>query len=174
MSNLFHTTNSSSKPLPPVGLAVASGLGVDNFNHMLKRFLISYPNLGMPSSSTPGLPHPLPIASAMTQRPVILTFLVLILLRSRTISLSKDAIQVLRNAVASITNFGPWREKVDSEELDRVLQQVYIDEPDGSKTLLVPYRERIVKVCFMVSSRLIRLNQKGVHSRDTQIQICCR
>jgi ATP-binding cassette subfamily D (ALD) long-chain fatty acid import protein len=79
----------------------------------------------------------------MTHRPVILAFLVLILLRSRTISLTKDTARVLWNA---ITIFGPRRDKADPEELDRVLQRVYIDEPDGSKTLLVPYRERIVKV----------------------------
>lgn len=84
----------------------------------------------------------------MARRPLILAFFVLILLRSRSISLSKDALHLLRNSFTSSTNLGPSRAKVDQEELDRVLQQVYIDEPDGSKTLLVPYRERIVKVCL--------------------------
>ena len=64
--------------------------------------------------------------------------------------MSKDAIASLRQATQHLTNNFQIRRKLTKEELAKVLQQVYIDEPDGSQTLLVPYRERVVKVCFVV------------------------
>jgi len=92
------------------------------------------------------LPHPLPIPPSLARRPVVIAFLLLILLRSRTITLSKDVLHGLRRAFTSLTKVASWKENVGPEELAKVLQQVYIDEPDGSKTLLVPYRGRVVKV----------------------------
>ncbi|KDR76478.1 hypothetical protein GALMADRAFT_67361 [Galerina marginata CBS 339.88] len=89
--------------------------------------------------------RPLPLPAKLTRRPVVLAFLVLILLRSRTISLSKDAIESLRKSTQYLTNLQRQR-KLTPEQLAKVLQQVYVDEPDGSQTLLVPYRERVVKV----------------------------
>jgi len=76
---------------------------------------------------------------------VVLAFLVLLLLRSRTLSLTKGAIAALRQGTHYLSTFQRKR-KLTKEELARVLQQVYIDEPDGSQSLLVPYRERVVKV----------------------------
>ncbi len=101
------------------------------------------------------LPHPLPIPPSLARRPVVLAFLVLILLRSRTVTLSKNAVISLRNAFTSLTHFGSWKERANPEDLAKVLQQVYIDESDGSKTLLVPYRERIVKARSLFMSHSI-------------------
>ena len=89
--------------------------------------------------------HPLPVPPSLAKRPVVLAFFVLLLLRSRTLSLSKVAIATLREGTQYLSTFRRKR-KLTKEELARVLQQVYIDEPDGSQTLLVPYRERVVKV----------------------------
>ena len=104
-------------------------------------------------------------------RPLILAFIVVILLRSRSISLSKHALDLLRNVLASSTNLGPSKAKVDQEELDGVLQQVYIDEPDGSKTLLVPYRERIVMVCLHQYYPCNTSLPKGYNPTNSQLQV---
>ncbi|KAF8190182.1 ATP-binding cassette transporter [Pholiota molesta] len=89
--------------------------------------------------------RPLPLPPQLTQQPVVLAFLVLILLRSRTITLSKDAIQLLRRRAQELLAFKS-KTKLTKDELEKVLQQMYVDEEDGSHTLLVPYRERVVKV----------------------------
>jgi len=94
------------------------------------------------------LPHPLPVSSSLNRRPIILAFFVLLLLRSRAVTLSKDALTSLRNSITNLTSIRAKKRKLTPDELAKVLQQVYIDEPDGSKTLLVPYRERVVKVRF--------------------------
>ncbi len=99
----------------------------------------------MPSSSNHLLPHALPIPPSLARRPAVIAFLVLILLRSRAITFSKDVLHGLQRAFTSLTKLTSWKENVSPEELAKVLQQVYIDEFDGSKTLLVPYRGRIVK-----------------------------
>lgn len=44
----------------------------------------------------------------------------------------------LRNATAG--------KRLSAAELTAVLQQIYIKERDGSKTLLAPYRNRLAKV----------------------------
>ncbi|PPQ82537.1 hypothetical protein CVT25_007146 [Psilocybe cyanescens] len=88
---------------------------------------------------------PLPLPAHFTRRPIVLAFLVLLLLRSRTLNLSKDALAALRRSTQYLTRLQLQR-KLTPDELARVLQQVYVEEPDGSQTLLVPYRERIVKV----------------------------
>lgn len=96
--------------------------------------------------SRPIIPsRPLPFPPQLTQQPVVLAFLVLILLRSRTITLSKDAVQLLRRKAQELLAF-KRKTKLTKDELEKVLQQVYVDEEDGSHTLLVPYRERMVKV----------------------------
>ncbi|KAF8970375.1 ABC transporter transmembrane region 2-domain-containing protein [Flammula alnicola] len=89
--------------------------------------------------------HPLPLPPRLTQRPVVLAFLILVLLRSRTFTLPKDVIQSLRQKVQHLTTL-KLKRKLTKDELAKVLQQVYIDEADGSHTLLVPYRERMIKV----------------------------
>ena len=108
----------------------------------------------MVSPSKPIFPiHPLPLPPNLSKRPVVLVFLVLLLLRSRALSLPKDAIASLRRGKSYLTNF-QRRRKLTKEELAKVLQQVYIDEPDGSQTLLVPYRERVVKVRDVIRTNL--------------------
>lgn len=89
--------------------------------------------------------HPLPVPPSLTKRPVVLSFFILLLLRSRTLSLTKGAIATLREGTQYLSTFQRKR-KLTKEELAKALQQVYIDEPDGSQSLLVPYRERVVKV----------------------------
>ncbi|KIM36688.1 hypothetical protein M413DRAFT_449030 [Hebeloma cylindrosporum] len=100
----------------------------------------------MVSFSRPIFPtHPLPVPPSLTKRPVVLAFLVLLLLRSRALCLTKGTITTIREGAQYLTTFQRKR-KFTKEELTKVLQQVYIDEPDGSQSLLVPYRERVVKV----------------------------
>lgn len=67
------------------------------------------------------------------------------LLRSRLISIPKDLVERLR-AVTSGT-------KLDAQELLSVLQQIYVTEEDGSKTLLVPYQDRVSKVPIHPTSK---------------------
>ncbi|KAH9918757.1 ABC transporter transmembrane region 2-domain-containing protein [Epithele typhae] len=64
-------------------------------------------------------------------------FTLLLLLRNRTLKLPGTLLSRLKR-VAS-------RNEITQEELAQALQQVYVDEPDGSKTLLVPYQGRISK-----------------------------
>ncbi|KAF9527631.1 ABC transporter transmembrane region 2-domain-containing protein [Crepidotus variabilis] len=88
-------------------------------------------------------------------------FLLILLLRSRAITLPVTIIFWIKDYIASLGSLsslssiipglglGGSKKKdkeVSSDELARVLQQVYVQEEDGSKTLLVPYRERIVRV----------------------------
>jgi len=128
--------------------------------------------LRMVLPSKPILPmHPLPLPPSLTKRPVVLVFLVLLLLRSRALTLSKDGLASLRRGTPYLTNF-QRRQKLTTEELAKVLQQVYIDEPDGSQTLLVPYRERVVKVRDLIRTNLstsrripILLKSNYIHPR---------
>lgn len=69
---------------------------------------------------------------------VLVALFTLLLLRGRIADLPKAVLARLRSVAA--------RPEVSQEELAQALQQVYIDEPDGSKTLLVPYKGRISKV----------------------------
>ncbi|KAJ3519840.1 hypothetical protein NM688_g9243 [Phlebia brevispora] len=80
----------------------------------------------------------LPPAAARHRKPIALSLAVLLLLRSSLLKLPKDAIRQLVN--------GSSNNKLSPEELAQALQQVYVDEGDGSKTLLVPYREGVSKV----------------------------
>ncbi|KAJ3936183.1 MAG: ABC transporter transmembrane region 2-domain-containing protein [Lentinula lateritia] len=63
---------------------------------------------------------------------------ILLILRTRLITLPKDSFERLRNATAG--------KRLSAAELTAVLQQIYIKERDGSKTLLAPYRNRLAKV----------------------------
>ncbi|KAJ3765926.1 ABC transporter transmembrane region 2-domain-containing protein [Lentinula raphanica] len=65
-------------------------------------------------------------------------FVLLILLRSRLISLPKDSLERLRDATAG--------KRLSAAELTEILQRIYVKESDGSRTLLVPYRNRLAKV----------------------------
>lgn len=63
----------------------------------------------------------------------------LLLFRHRLISLPNDVLSKLR----SVARRG---EPLSAQELADVLQQLYVVEEDGTKTLLVPYRDRVSKV----------------------------
>lgn len=123
--------------------------------------------------------HPLPVPPSVTKRPVVLAFLVLLLLRSRTLSLTKGAITTLKEGTQYLSTFQRKR-KLTKEELTKVLQQVYIDEPDGSQSLLVPYRERVVKVRDVISTTFtLPLRPRshdllGPRSYNAEIPVCRR
>lgn len=134
----------------------------------------------MVSFSRPIFPiHPLPVPPSLTKRPVVLAFLVLLLLRSRTLSLTKGAITILREGTQYLSTFQRKR-KLTKEELAKVLQQVYVDEPDDSQSLLVPYRERVVKVrdviqtTFTLPLRPRSHDLLGPRSCNAEIPVCRR
>jgi ATP-binding cassette, subfamily D (ALD), peroxisomal long-chain fatty acid import protein len=66
---------------------------------------------------------------------IIFAFLII---RSRLVTLPKDLLERLRDATAG--------KRLSASELIAILQQVYVKESDGSKTLLVTYRNRLAKI----------------------------
>ncbi|TFK19390.1 ATP-binding cassette transporter [Coprinopsis marcescibilis] len=87
-----------------------------------------------------------PIAklSQEQRRPLFLALFVVVLLRSRLASIGKQGVQ----AIASRAK-GKGKEKsLTPEENLQVLQQVYEEDPNDvdTKVLLVPYRNKVVKV----------------------------
>ncbi|KAI0674426.1 ABC transporter transmembrane region 2-domain-containing protein [Trametes maxima] len=72
------------------------------------------------------------------RRSLLVALFTLVLLRGRIADLPRTVLARLKNVTA--------RHDVSQEELAQALQQVYVDEPDGSKTLLVPHKGRISKV----------------------------
>ncbi|THH32565.1 hypothetical protein EUX98_g1608 [Antrodiella citrinella] len=76
--------------------------------------------------------------AAQSRRPLLVALAVVLLLRSRLLHLPKDVVRNLSSAA--------YGKKLSQEELSQVLQQVYVDGPDGTKTLLVPYRDRVSEV----------------------------
>ena len=89
-------------------------------------------------------PARLPELLRTQQRPLVLAALVLVLLRSRLASLSKDGV----TALASKFKGKQAKEKLSPEENLRVLQKLYEEDPKNKDVdvLLVPYRDRITKV----------------------------
>ncbi|PBK71003.1 hypothetical protein ARMSODRAFT_884471 [Armillaria solidipes] len=73
-----------------------------------------------------------------SRRTSILVLAVVLVLRSRLTEIPKETLAKLRVVVN--------RKRLSQEELLRVLQEVYVKEDDGSKTLLVPYREEVSRV----------------------------
>ena len=72
------------------------------------------------------------------RKSLLISFIVLLLLRSRLLKLPQDVIRKLSGSASD--------HKLSPEELAQVLQQVYVEEKDGSKTLLVPNRDGVSKV----------------------------
>ena len=62
----------------------------------------------------------------------------LILLRSRIITGPRDLFRTLSRV--------GLRKDLSPLELSRALQQLYVEEPDGTRQLLVPFRDSISKV----------------------------
>ena len=63
----------------------------------------------------------------------------IILLRSRIITGPRDLFRTLSRVGVS--------KHLSPSELSQVLQQLYVEEPDGTRKLLVPFRDSISKVC---------------------------
>lgn len=97
----------------------------------------------------------LPPITPQSRRPLLLALVVVLLLRSRLISAPKEALLRLRSAA--------YKSRLSPEELSEALQQVYITEPDGSKTILVPHRDSISKVGQQYTS------QTGLHLFPSRI-----
>ena len=68
----------------------------------------------------------------------LILFSLLILLRSRIITAPRDLIRTL-------SRVGFSRDLTPSE-LSQALQQLYVEDPDGTRQLLVPFRDSISKV----------------------------
>lgn len=77
-----------------------------------------------------------------SRKPLIIILATVLLLRSRLLSLPKKALSKLPKVSGG--------QKLSQQELADALQQVYVTEEDGSKTILVPYRDRISKVSVLV------------------------
>jgi ATP-binding cassette subfamily D (ALD) long-chain fatty acid import protein len=73
-----------------------------------------------------------------SRKPLIVILATVLLLRSRLLSLPKKALSKLPTVLGE--------QRLSQQELADALQQVYVKEEDGSKTILVPYRDRISKV----------------------------
>ena len=86
------------------------------------------------------LPNPAVLNSLnqKTRRSLLVAAFTLLLLRARIADIPKAAFSKLKKVAV--------RQEVSQDELAQALQQVYVDEPDGSKTLLVPYKGYISKV----------------------------
>ena len=68
--------------------------------------------------------------------------------------------------VSKLKNVGS-RPDVTQEELAQALQQVYVDEADGSKTLLVPHKGHISKVRLLPVFRLTNTQHIDFTRRST-------
>ncbi|KAF8067672.1 ABC transporter transmembrane region 2-domain-containing protein [Lyophyllum atratum] len=73
-----------------------------------------------------------------SSKPLLLLLVTILLLRSRLLSLPKQAFKRIPVVKA--------KETLSPGDLEAVLQEVYKKEINGSKTLLVPYRDRVSKV----------------------------
>ncbi|TFK89661.1 hypothetical protein K466DRAFT_584399 [Polyporus arcularius HHB13444] len=76
--------------------------------------------------------------SPRARRSLLVAVFTFLLLRGRIASIPKIVLSKLKIVAV--------RSDVTQEELAQALQQVYVDEPDGSKTLLIPYQGSISKV----------------------------
>lgn len=72
------------------------------------------------------------------RRSLLVALFTLLLLRGRITDIPKAVLSKLKTVAI--------RQDISQEELAQSLQQVYINEPDGAKTLLVPYKGHISKV----------------------------
>lgn len=63
----------------------------------------------------------------------------LLLVRSRLLSLPEILLERLKSVTA--------KPQISQEDLLQVLQQIYVNRPDGSRTILVPHEDGISKVC---------------------------
>lgn len=102
-------------------------------------------------------------AVSQQRKPLLVAFTALLLLRSRLLEIPQEALAraLERRGLSS---------KLSKEELAQALQQLYVKEPDGSKTLLVPSPNGISKASHnnvVLIKRFISLapgsNQTNTH-----------
>ena len=74
------------------------------------------------------------------RRPAFVLLATILLLRSRILHLPGALKRI------PVTLNQKFNGKLSQEEMEVALQQVYEKQEDGSKTLLVPYRNRVSKV----------------------------
>lgn len=86
------------------------------------------------------------LSRQQTRVPILVALVVVILARSRLAAITELAKAPLLS------------EKASPEALKQAQQQVYFDEEDGSKTLLIPFRGRVSKVRTAKSSGLLKHN----------------
>lgn len=84
------------------------------------------------------LPKRLFPSNVRTRPPILVLIACILILRSRLFNGPREAL-------ASIRATGS-RRKLSKEELAKALQQIYVETRDGTKELLVPFRENITKV----------------------------
>ncbi|GBE89023.1 Peroxisomal long-chain fatty acid import protein [Sparassis crispa] len=87
---------------------------------------------------------PLAIPANFRRRSLITLFFAVMLLRSRLVLVPRSVVDKLKAATA--------RKRATPEELVLALQQVYVNELDGNKTILVPYKDSISKVTIHPTS----------------------
>ncbi|KAI0042342.1 hypothetical protein FA95DRAFT_1547661 [Auriscalpium vulgare] len=83
-----------------------------------------------------------------TRPPLFILLATILILRTRLISGPKDALAKLRE-------YALQRHKLSPQELAQAMQQLYVDGPDGSKELLVPFRDNITKIPIRPTSKSI-------------------
>ena len=83
------------------------------------------------------------------RRSLAIALVVFLVFRTRLVTLPKDS-AVSLSGIPKGKGKGKEKQRFTKEDLTTVLQQVYLDDPNGgdSKTLLVPYRDQVVKVCI--------------------------
>lgn len=84
--------------------------------------------------------------SPHSRHSLLLLLATVLLLRRRLLSAPKDVALQLRRATG--------KERASAEEVEQALQQVYVQEKDGSQTLLVPHRGVISKVSRQVFEKV--------------------
>lgn len=84
------------------------------------------------------------------KRPLLTLLCAVLLLRSRLITGPRDAFTALKKAAGI--------QKPTPEELEQARQQLYRKNPDGTKDLLITYRDRISEVSAVHHSLPIIMN----------------
>lgn len=80
------------------------------------------------------------------RRPLVLAAFVVVLLRSRLGEIGKEGLDAVVGKLSK--GKGKAGGKLSKEEMERVLQKIYEEDPrdEERKVLLVPYRDRVTKV----------------------------
>jgi ATP-binding cassette, subfamily D (ALD), peroxisomal long-chain fatty acid import protein len=88
--------------------------------------------------------------------PALIALAIILFARGRILDLSKLAISRRPHLQTP---------KATPEELQEAIKQLYIDEADGSKTILVPFRDRVSKVRQSSSLLPLIFCSTNVHER---------